>query len=742
MLNKLTTERIKQRSAICLLVTGRVLFVFAVCLLGVPVAAVIGQTTEPRQDASSTINTDTQYRWLENIEGTRALAWVHEQNERTFKRLKTRPEYASLYRDALAVLDSKSRIPEIEQWGKYVYNLWQDVDHPRGLYRRTTVESLRSKSPRWETVLDIDALSKREHKPWAFGGMTCLPHTYTRCLLQLSPSGGDAVEVREFNTNTLKFVTGGFTLPIAKSQVAWRDENTLYVGTDFGQGSLNESGYPRFTRIWKRNTPLSQARTLFEANRTTVGPTALRIWSGKGVIDILIDSIDFWRSHVYQILDSGLERLDLPETARIEGGYQGRLVISLKEDWTRGAVTYPNGSVLIADPSVLHGGAGSVLLLARPTPSEVIQNVNPMPQGIFVTMLDNVRGRLYRYRIDGEQVSRQLIPFPDNGALSIMSTNKDSGDVFVKYESFLTPPTLYYLSANAPRPDTEEITAQAPTFDSRRFQIQQLWTTSKDGTRIPYFVVKPKDMKLNGKNPVWMFSYGGFEMALTPSYSGSYEDLHGAYGKLWLERGGVFVLANIRGGGDFGPNWHTQALKANHIKAFEDFEAVARDLADRHITSPEYLGIEGRSNGGLLVASTMIRHPELYGAIVCGSPLLDMKRYNKLLAGASWMGEYGNPDKPEDWAYISRYSPYQNVRPNRHYPPIFFYSSTRDDRVHPGHARKMVARMEAMGYDVDYFENTEGGHHASVTNAQLATRLALAYTFLWEHLGNRNKPGK
>jgi prolyl oligopeptidase len=361
--------------------------------------------------------------------------------------------------------------------------------------------------------------------------------------------------------------------------------------------------------------------------------------------------------------------------------------------------------------------------------------VNPMPQSIWVTRLDDVRGRLDRYRLDGAQVRRLAVSFPDNGALSVASTSDETGDVFVEYESFLAPPTLYYLSPKASRPQPEEVAAQAPTFDSRRFRVQQLWATSRDGTKIPYFVVGPKSMRLDGKNPVWMFSYGGYEISLTPSYSGSYEDLHGAYGKLWLERGGVFVLANIRGGGEFGPAWHTQALKANHVKAFEDFEAVARDLAARHITSPQHLGIEGRSNGGLLVASTMIRHPELYGAVVCGNPLIDMKRYNKLLAGASWMAEYGNPDLLEDWAYLSRYSPYQNVKPGRHYPAIFFYSSTRDDRVHPGHARKMVARMEAMGYEVDYFENTEGGHHGSVTHEQLATRLALAYTFLWEHLG-------
>jgi prolyl oligopeptidase len=280
----------------------------------------------------------------------------------------------------------------------------------------------------------------------------------------------------------------------------------------------------------------------------------------------------------------------------------------------------------------------------------------------------------------------------------------------------------------------ERVKAQAPTFDSSRVEVLQNWTTSADGTKVPYFLVQPKGLKYDGTAPVWMFSYGGFEVALTPAYSGSYEDVHGAYGKLWLERGGVFVLANIRGGGEFGPAWHQAALNENHYKAFEDFEAVARDLAARRITSPAHLGIEGRSNGGLLVSATMLRHPELYGAVVCGNPLIDMQRYHRLLAGASWMGEYGNPDLPEQWEFIRKYSPYQNLRPGQKLPPILFYTTTHDDRVHPGHARKMAARMEAMGYPVEYAENTEGGHHGSVTNEQLATRLALSYTFLWEHL--------
>jgi prolyl oligopeptidase len=672
------------------------------------------------------------YLWLEDINGQKALAWVREQDARTLERLESQPTFDRLYKDALAVLDSSSRIPEIHQMGKFLYNLWQDELHPRGLYRRVSLAEFRQAEPRWETILDVDALARAEGKPWAFAGMTCLPPDYRHALILLSPGGGDAVEVREFDTQTLSFVTNGFFLPVAKSSVAWLDADTLFVETDFGPGSLTASGYPRVVKIWKRGEALARVSSLYEAKSTSVRAGARRIRTSTGDIDIVMEGLTTWRTGYFQLLNGALQPLDLPETAQVVGGYKGCLLARLKADWQRGAERYRAGSVLAAAPAALRASGGDVRLLVQPTTNEVVQQVSALPQGIFVTSLDNVRGRLSRYEISDGRIQREPISFPDNGTLRIASTSDETGDVFVQYESFLDPPTLYHLTDSNLRP--EPVKEQKPSFDGNRFQVSQNWVTSADGTRVPYFVVAPRRVRLNGRNPVWMFSYGGFENSLTPSYSGSYEDLHGAYGKLWLELGGVFVLANIRGGGEFGPAWHTQALRQDHIKCFEDFEAVARDLVARKITSPRRLGIEGRSNGGLLVAATMLRHPELYGAVVCGSPLIDMRRYNHLLAGASWAAEYGDPDAAEDWAFLSRYSPYQNVRPGQVLPPVFFYSSTRDDRVHPGHARKMVAKMDSMGYDVCYFENTEGGHHGSVTHQQLATRLALSYTFLWEHL--------
>jgi prolyl oligopeptidase len=694
------------------------------------------------------------YSWLEEIEGARALAWVEQHNEASAKRLTTRPEYKALYRDALAVLDSASRIPEVSAHGNYLYNFWQDADHPRGLFRRTTPSELKAESPHWEVVLDVDALSKVEGKPWSLGDVTWRRPDETRCLIELAPSGGDAAEIREFDATTLKFVSVGFQVPTAKSRVAWGGADEVFVGTDFGPGTMTQSGYPRMVKRWKRGTPLANAQLVHEAAADSVWAVGAELGEGEQKLQLITEKLTFWTAKFWQLQQGRKVELSIPATATVVDAFRGRLVIWLKEPWMVHGKTFSAGSVVIADPAALVGlrvSAGTeqranpgtlpeprpdsapIETLLEPTASVVVEGVDVTAEGMLITTLDNVRGRLQRVVPSGHEWKRETIAFPDNGALRVLSANPDTGEAWVEYQSFTTPPTLNRVAPGATQVET--VKEQAPTFDGERFEARQRWCTSADGTKIPYFVVGPKGMKHDGANPVWMFSYGGFENALTPAYSGSYEDLHGAYGKLWLERGGVFVLANIRGGGEFGPAWHHAAMKENHVKSFEDFEAVARDLVVSKITAPAHLGIEGRSNGGLLVGATMLRHPELYGAVVCGNPLLDMRRYHRLLAGASWMAEYGNPDDPAEWAYISRYSPYQNVRRGAALPPVMFYTSTRDDRVHPGHARKMAAKMEELGYTVDYYENTEGGHHGSVTHEQLATRLARTYTFLWAHVG-------
>jgi len=674
------------------------------------------------------------YLWLEDVDDEKALDWVRAENALTAERLTSKPLFDELYNEAKTILNSASRLPEVELKGDWLYNYWRDQKNPRGVYRRTTLAGFASDKPEWEIVIDIDDLNVKENKQWVFKGMRCLPKHPENCLVSLSPGGGDATVTREFNSVNKTFVDHGFYLPLAKGNIRWIDSDTVFVSTDFGQGSMTDSGYPRIVKRWKRGTPLAEATLVYEGEVTSVSASAVRLRSAGGDIDMVSEGKTFWTSEKYQLTDEGRVHLDLPVSATVNGAFQGRLIISLKEDWVRGNTSFPQGAVLIADPTALQsGGKGVIDIMIEPDETTVVQSVKTTDSTVLVTVLENVRGRIYRYD-PGKEGSwhRSLVPFPDNGSLQITSTDDASGNFFAKYESFTSPPSLFYVASEDWQP--QKIKSQAPNFEGSQYQTEQYFATSADGTKIPYFVVISKDAKRDGQNPTHIFSYGGFRNSLTPSYSGSYEKLSGAYGKLWLDRGGVFVLANIRGGGEFGPQWHAAALKANRYLAFEDFEAVAEDLIKRDITSPKHLGIEGRSNGGLLVGATMTRRPNLYGAVICGVPLLDMKRYHTLLAGASWMAEYGDPDVPEEWQYISQYSPYQNLSKGVKYPATFFYTSTRDDRVHPGHARKMAARMKEFDQEIWYYENLEGGHGGSSTNDQLAYRLALAYTHLWTQL--------
>jgi len=661
------------------------------------------------------------YLWLEGVDDEKALDWVRANNKSGADQLKANPLFEELYAEAKAVLNSSSRLPNVYQQGDWLYNFWRDGKNPRGIFRRTSLVEFANDETKWEIVIDIDALSVKENKLWVFKGMSCLPEHPEFCLVRLSPRGGDAVVTREFNSVSKTFVEGGFYLPLSKGSASWIDADSVFVATDFGEGSMTESGYPNTVKRWKRGTPLAAAELIHKGEITSYSTSAMRLHSDGDDIDLVREGKTFWTSERYQLINGNKQQLELPLSATINGAFQGRLIISLKEDWTRADTTYRQGSVLVADTTALQAsGEGIIDVMIEPDEATVVEAVATTDATILVTVLENVRGRIYRYYPGKEgRWQRSLVDFPDNGSLEIVSTDDASGNFFVRYESFTSPPALYHVTSGDWQP---------------LYQTEQYFATSADGTKVPYFVVLPKGAKLDGKTPTHIFSYGGFRNALTPSYSGSYEKLYGAYGKLWLDRGGIFVLANIRGGGEFGPAWHAAALLEKRPRAYEDFEAVAEDLFKRNITSPKHLGIEGRSNGGLLVGATMTRRPDLYGAVICGAPLLDMKRYHLLLAGASWMAEYGDPDIPEQWKYISKYSPYQNLKKGVDYPPIFFYTSTRDDRVHPGHARKMAAKMEELGQDVWYYENMEGGHGGSSTNDQLAYRLALSYTHLWTQL--------
>jgi len=670
------------------------------------------------------------YLWLEEVDGDKSMSWVRDANVETDKRLTHSPTYNSIYADALNALDSKDKLPEISVIGDMVYTLKKDADHPRGVYQRTTLERFKSGMPRWKTALDIDEMSKNDDVKWVFHGMDCLKPEYRRCLVYLSPGGGDAHEMREFDAKELKFVKDGFSLPAAKMQVSWMDENRLFVATDFGADSKTDSGYARKLTIWARGTKLDQAKKIFEVNKKSVSVIATRYMVGDQAIDLITDVPNYWTRAYHQLVNGKVEALNLPETAIILDMVNGKYLVSLKEDWLFEGQQYKQGSVLLIEPITLINGKGEVVKLIESKPSAIVETVTVVKDSIIVTVLEDVKSKVYRFdKVDNFWKSA-LIKLPEAGKILVAAVSHTTDEFFARYEGFTTPPTLYSVAETS---EPKQVLQQSATFDSSNMKVEQFFTDSLDGTRVPYFVVMNKNIKMNSKNPTHIFAYGGFRASLTPSYSGSYEDLNGAYGKAWLERGGVYVIANIRGGAEYGAAWHAAALLENRHKAFEDFEAVAEDLFKRKITSPKHLGIEGRSNGGLLVGATMVRRPDLYGAIICGVPLLDMKRYNKLLAGASWMAEYGNPDT-DDWSFIKQYSPYQNLEEGQQYPPIFFFTSTRDDRVHPGHARKMAAKMKAAGHQVDYYENIEGGHKGSATSEQTAKRVALSFMHLWTHL--------
>jgi prolyl oligopeptidase len=678
-------------------------------LLALPVGRVVAQ-----EEADP-------YLWLEEVEGAKALAWVEQRNEASLGVLKAQPVFQETFDRTLEILNSDERIAYPSFRGKYLYNFWQDEKSERGLWRRTTLEEYLKPAPAWETLLDIDQLSQEESQKWVFKGATGLYPDYQRYLVSLSPGGGDAVVVREFDAESKQFVEDGFSLPQAKSSVSWKDIDTIYVQTDFGEGSLTDSGYPRVAKKWKRGTPLSEAETVFEGQKEDVAVGCSTINTPERQYDVVQRTMTFYTSHAYVIEKGKLVKLDIPDDADFGGFFKNQMLVRLKTDWTVEPTTYKQGSLIGIDYDAYLKGKRDFTVIVEPDARSNIASYSDTRNLLLVNMLTNVRSELYAYRFEGGAWEKERVETPRLGSLSVTSADEQSDQYFFNYEDFLTPSSLYYVTEDE---TMQKVNSLPAFFDSNGLEAEQLEAVSKDGTRVPYFVVRPRHMKADGTNPTLLYGYGGFEISLRPGYSA-------VQGAGWLSKGGVYIQANIRGGGEFGPAWHQAALKENRQRAYDDFIAVAEDLIRRKITSPEHLGIMGGSNGGLLVGVMFTQRPDLFKGVVCAVPLLDMRRYNQLLAGASWMAEYGDPDIPEQWAYISRYSPYQNVSPDEQYPQVFFYTSTRDDRVHPGHARKMVAKMEGLGHKVYYYENTEGGHAAASTNRQRALTNALTYAYLW-----------
>ena len=683
-------------------------------LFRIPIAA---------QQPSSPPPSDDPFVWLEDVEGSRSMEWVNAKNAVTIDALTRSPLYQTFYDRIKQILDSKDKIAYPQIIGNSLYNFWQDAEHERGIWRRTSWASYATANPAWETVIDVDSLSKAEGMTWSWSGADCFEPEYKRCIVSLSRGGSDATETREFDLTTKRFVSDGFKIPEAKTSTAWVDDSTLFVGTDFGPGSMTTSGYPRMVKLWKRGRPLASAITVFEAPADHVGAFGFSVDAGDRRYLRISDAINFYESAQYLYDKGRVTKIDVLKDADLYM-LRDQMIVYVRDPWTVGGKTWPTGSLVATSIDDFMAGKRELQLVMQPGPRETINSVSTTRDYLVLNVLNNVRGELRRYRHQGGGWTFEKVPAPDLGTVGVVDRSPRSNRYFFTFTNFIQPTTLYVTAENGAVSEIKRLPAM---FDASALVVEQQEATSQDGTKIPFFVVHRGAMKRDGSNPTLLTAYGGFEIANTPSYNS-------AVGAAWLERGGVFVLANIRGGGEFGPQWHRAGLKEHRQRIYDDFTAVAQQLIKDSVTSPQHLGIRGGSNGGLLMGVALTEHPELYNAVVIQNPLLDMKRYSHLLAGASWMAEYGDPDKSEEWAYISRYSPYQNLRPGTKYPTVLFATTTRDDRVHPAHARKMAAKMESMGIPFYYFENTEGGHGAGVTNAQRAKEFALTYVYLWQQL--------
>ena len=673
---------------------------------------------------------------LEAVDGAEGMAFVARSNERALATLEGDPRYEPFRQQAEAILTATDRIPAPSFLGDGIGNFWQDATNPKGIWRRTTLESYASGDAQWETLLDIDALARAEGKDWVFKGASCLPPAETRCLINLSDGGKDAVVVREFDLTTKAFVEGGFVLPEGKHRISWLDADTLLVATDFGPGTLTESGYPYIVKSLTRGQTLGQATEVYRGEAGDggygVSPYVLRDGSGAVQAVLINRPLDTFRAETWLWQDGEAVKLALPERVSVYGMMGQQLVVGLEEDWVWRGEAQSAGTLLATDINKLRDAGDEIILtnadeeIFTPGARQSINSVAVYDDHVVVSYNDNVVGRVAVFENRGEWGwLRTDVAVPDNQAVSLGDSSRGSGRVFLSTQGFLTPPTLSLFTVEGA--ELAELRSAPPKFEASTHVVRQYEATSTDGTKIPYFVVMPRDLALDGTAPTILFGYGGFQISFPPAYKPE-------MGKLWLENGGVFVQANIRGGGEFGPGWHQAALNENRQRAFDDFAAVAEDLIARGITSPRHLGIYGRSNGGVLTSVSITQRPELFNAAVIESPLIDMLRYHELPAGASWIGEYGDPRIPEEAAWIAEYSAYQRLSPELDYPRVYITTNTRDDRVHPAHARKFAARLEAQGHDHLYFEDTAGGHSNDADPVANARRWARHYVYLAQQL--------
>jgi len=688
-------------------------------------------TTSQIQESGKTMTEQQDpFIWLEEVEGEKPLNWVRAQNKRSLAELKGDPRFEGFYQDALKIVNSDDRIAAPSIVGDKVRNFWQDADHVRGIWREASLSSYLSGKPEWETILDIDALAKEENENWVYQGSDCLAPDNMKCILFLSRGGSDANVSREFSIAERAFVKDGFQLPEMKGAINWIDADTVVVGGDIGDDGLTSSGYPNVVRLWKRGTDILDSKVIYKGKVTDVNSVG-----GSGIKDgktysFITRSYSFFEREFFLFDKEGnVSPMNLPAKSFIVGIVNDAYVVSLQENWSpeNSDVLYNSGDLV----SVRYDGPtmAESQLVFSPNDRQAVNSVRISKNTVLIQVLDNIIGQVLKmeYR-DGEwQASK--VDLPGEGVVSLGSVNAEGDNFFLYFDSPVQPDTLYYLSEDGKRSRIK----QSPSFfNAAGVVTRQYEATSKDGTKIPYFVIGREAVMDAGNAVTLQYGYGGFDIPITPVYSG-------VRGKIWFENNGLYVIANIRGGGEFGPKWHQAALKENRQRAYDDFFAVSEDLIAKGITNPKKLGILGGSNGGLLMGVAMTQRPDLYNAIGIGVPLLDMLRYHKLLAGASWIGEYGDPDIPEERAFISQYSPYQNLKSDGDYPRVYFFTSTKDDRVHPGHARKMAAKMEKNGQPFLYYENIEGGHGAAANLKQRAYNVALQYVYFLRQLEDKDQ---
>jgi prolyl oligopeptidase len=702
-------------------------------LVGALMAAALGTGSAIAQTAS-----DDPYIWLEDVSSPKAMAWVQAHNAKSTAILEADPRYQEYYNEALTLAQAQDRIPYGTFTAGQIYNFWQDADHTRGILRRTTRSSYESGQPKWTTVLDLDALAKAENANWVFKGMTCARPAERRCLISLSDGGEDAVTIREFDLPTGKFVKGGFELPKGKQDATWLDENTLLISREWHKGELSRTGYPYILKRLKRGQPLSAAVEVFRGKPDDggygVGAYVLRDGQNR-TLPLISRPLDTWHTETYLLTAKGVRRVAIPEKNSLVDMVDGRVISSLDEDWTPSpGKHFTAGSIVSLDLAQLKADPAhpKPTLIYAPGPKEALEGVSSTKNILLVSTLDNVRGRtlLFTPTANGKW-RHKAMDLPDNSTVFVSSASNTDDQAMIGVTNFLTPPSLYI--ANAATGSAHEIMSQPAKFDASNLTVDQREATSSDGTKIPYFIVHRKDMPLNGQNPTLLYAYGGFESSMTPNYSAT-------RGKLWLEKGGVYVLANIRGGGEFGPKWHEAGLGVHRQLIYDDFAAVAKDLIATKVTSPRRLGIQGGSNGGLLMGVEFTQHPELWNAVDIQVPLLDMIRISKIAAGASWEGEYGSIDDPAIRAFWEKTSPYQNLKRGVKYPVPFIWTTTKDDRVGPQHARKFAARMEEYGLPFLYYEVTEGGHAAGANLKETAHTTALEMVYLTRRLMDPDQP--